>query len=487
MTHAPVVRGNLRVPAEDGTALATDVYLPRGLDRAPVLALRTCYGRGAHLAEGLGWARRGFAFVAQDVRGRYDSDGTWTPYRGERADGRALAGWIAAQPWCDGRIVPIGASYAAFTAYALAVSAPVAAVISQVPAMGLHRVKFDPSGILRLAEHVNWWLAHAESRTSRDDLVRRHPPVLDGLPVSGLGERFWARVPGWWSAVEPWANGSADPPPEAITDAELAALSVPSLHVGGWRDLLLPETLHQWRTAGDAASLLVGPWGHELAPLGRTLVGWLERALGGRPPAWRSRMRLVGEDGWRYDVPWPGDRRTWRADAGGGLTGTPAGACRFRCDPRSPFPSIVEGEDRSALAARTDAVRFVSPVLDRPLTVLGAGEVVLTGQTSAASADWIVRLNERRPDGVVRSVASGAVRANGGRARHRIPLTPAGITIPAGAALELEITGSDFPFLARNLGTGADRYTTADTVLAEQTVHVGGEQTSISLPILEEP
>ncbi|MEU5048121.1 CocE/NonD family hydrolase, partial [Streptomyces griseorubiginosus] len=82
------VRANERVPGWDGTPLALDLHLPPS-DAWPVPAVvtRTPYGRSGHLAEGAGWRRRGFAYVVQDVRGRYDSDGTWKPYRNERGDG----------------------------------------------------------------------------------------------------------------------------------------------------------------------------------------------------------------------------------------------------------------------------------------------------------------------------------------------------------------------------------------------------------------
>ena len=68
--------------ARDGTRLATDVYLPAERGPFPTILQRTPYGK---LAERYGayaqWcAAHGYAAVVQDVRGRHDSDGTWTPY-----------------------------------------------------------------------------------------------------------------------------------------------------------------------------------------------------------------------------------------------------------------------------------------------------------------------------------------------------------------------------------------------------------------------
>jgi predicted acyl esterase len=44
------------------------------------------------------------------------------------------------------------------------------------------------------------------------------------------------------------------------------------------------------------------------------------------------------------------------------------------------------------------------------------------------------------------------------------------------------VTSSDFPYLARSLNTGADRYTTTDTAAATQTIHTGPDRTRIELP-----
>ncbi|MFC8887534.1 CocE/NonD family hydrolase, partial [Streptomyces cinereoruber] len=85
--------------------LATDVRLPDGPGPFPAVLVRTPYDRSRHRAEAHGWARRGFAAVVQDVRGRFASAGEWRPYENEAADGAVTARWIRRQPWSDGRYV----------------------------------------------------------------------------------------------------------------------------------------------------------------------------------------------------------------------------------------------------------------------------------------------------------------------------------------------------------------------------------------------
>jgi putative CocE/NonD family hydrolase len=165
----------LLVRAGGGVALATDVYRPSTDQPGPVVLMRVYTGKASYVADALSWVGRGFACVVQDVRGRFDSDGAWRPYRFERDDAKAVTAWLTDQRWCDGRVVVCGASYAAFTAWSAATASPevVRAVISMVPAMGLQRVKFDRSGTLLLAEHAAWWMTYGETRTSRRSWRRR--------------------------------------------------------------------------------------------------------------------------------------------------------------------------------------------------------------------------------------------------------------------------------------------------------------------------
>ncbi len=425
--------------------LATDVYLPAG-EPIAVVVVRTAYDKNRHRAEAAGWVARGIAFVAQDVRGRYDSPGVWSPYVGERADGAALLDWVSVQSWWTGKVVLTGASYSAFTAWTAAVSRPslVGGVMSLVPAMGFDRVKFDPSGVLRLAEHAAWWIEHAEGTESRAGAAAAtfaaDPGLLSRLPVVSIGSPAWADVI--------LSGGQSE---EAVTDAELAAFSLPTLHIGGWNDLLVAETLHQWELSHG--SLLIGPWGHELDP-----------SIGPRQLAFVTGSPVKGDE-------WPGEVGWRRCEAG-------TGVASFRHDPLDPFPSRERPVDRRALDRRLDAVRV--RLLEGPVTIAGRARLHLSAWTELADADWIVRLVERRQDGSVYAISDGV--ASGAEGPFELTLGPtehfaAGVT-------ELEITGSDFPRLARNLGTGKDRYTTTECAAGTQSVDLG--ETWVELPVREE-
>ncbi|WP_250445187.1 CocE/NonD family hydrolase [Actinotalea sp. C106] len=509
---------NQRIASHDGLRLAMDVHLPpESTWPVPAVVTRTAYGRGVHLAEGRAWRAAGVAFVAQDVRGRYDSDGVWTPYRGERADGAALVDHLLGQPWCDGRIIAYGGSYSGYTAWTMAVERPeaVVGVISLGASLGLHRTKFTPNGILRLSEHIGWWLERADGRTSRaglrETVLGEDPELLSTLPVADIGARTGVQLPHLDDAIALHeTHGYDGDPPEAVTPRELASLTCATLHAGGWYDLLAPEVLQLWARAGAKVcprpprELVLGPWGHDLGMAGSTSTGVLEHGTasqlrwGAELVSWvrqvllrtassRARVFRVGTGTWVTTEEWPPARagRRWYAGDGGVLTPEPTApaAVPFQYDPLDPFPSYLPGHDRRATLARSDAARFRTDPLPADLVIDGVPTVDLSASTTAEGTDWIVRLAHHDLDGRLIELATGAATApRTGVGQHRTELTPLSVRLPAGSRLMLEITSSDVPHLARHLGTGPDRLRSSCTVVGSQTIHAG-PGTAITLPV----
>src|SRR4051794_36729428 len=137
------------VPMHDGISLNTFVFLPaQGGPSFPVLLHRTPYGIAAadardkfdcsrawlpNPAEPMrgsilrGWkaiVAHGYAAVYQDCRGRHGSEGEDRVYADDAADGHDTLDWIAAQPWCNGRIGMSGSSAGATTTFAAASTPP---------------------------------------------------------------------------------------------------------------------------------------------------------------------------------------------------------------------------------------------------------------------------------------------------------------------------------------------------------------------------
>src|SRR5207249_1793519 len=89
---------------------------------------RTAYGRNTQIASGmlnaLRAAESGYAVVIQDSRGRYASEGEWTPFFCEIDDGYDTVEWCAAQSWSDGNVGMYGMSYVGATQWLAAISSP---------------------------------------------------------------------------------------------------------------------------------------------------------------------------------------------------------------------------------------------------------------------------------------------------------------------------------------------------------------------------
>src|SRR5262249_12654577 len=118
---APVfrVRTLLGVPVamRDGVRLSTDVYLPDAPGPFPVILIRTPYNNNVEsvVQDGVYFAQRGYAVAIQDVRGRNDSEGEWSPFLNEARDGYDAQEWCGTQPWSTGKLGTSGGSYGAAT------------------------------------------------------------------------------------------------------------------------------------------------------------------------------------------------------------------------------------------------------------------------------------------------------------------------------------------------------------------------------------
>lgn len=109
------VEKDVMVPMRDGTRLATDIYRPKGVPGPlPVILMRLPYNKNTYrpvATHSSLFAGQGYAVVAQDVRGKFSSEGSFRVYAGDTTDWTDTFDWIAKQPWSTGKIGTIGCSY----------------------------------------------------------------------------------------------------------------------------------------------------------------------------------------------------------------------------------------------------------------------------------------------------------------------------------------------------------------------------------------
>jgi predicted acyl esterase len=117
----------IAVPMRDGVLLRGYLIRPSGPGPYPVVVYRTPYGVSRSVESNLTFRKaleRGYAVVAQDVRGRYESDGEYLAYQQEGRDGYDTIEWAARQPWSNGSVGTVGGSYPGAVQWFAAMESP---------------------------------------------------------------------------------------------------------------------------------------------------------------------------------------------------------------------------------------------------------------------------------------------------------------------------------------------------------------------------
>ena len=115
-----VVDRKLMMPMRDGVRLATDVYRPRDAAGAvPTIFVRTPYnfnywdvrlGAPRDMSAIVDYVEAGYAYVVQNERGHFFSEGNWDILGPPLTDGEDALTWISEQPWSNGKVGLIGCS-----------------------------------------------------------------------------------------------------------------------------------------------------------------------------------------------------------------------------------------------------------------------------------------------------------------------------------------------------------------------------------------
>lgn len=114
-----IVDQKVMMPMRDGIRLSTDIFRPKTNEKVPVIFSRTPYnfnswGNGEMNTRtyrtALEAVKRGYAYVVQNERGRYFSEGDWDILGTPLTDGYDALEWMENQPWCNGKVALYGCS-----------------------------------------------------------------------------------------------------------------------------------------------------------------------------------------------------------------------------------------------------------------------------------------------------------------------------------------------------------------------------------------
>lgn len=161
-----IIEQKVMMPMRDGVRLATDIYRPKTDEKVPIIFVRTPYNfntwqdgefQDRYPQRALEAVKNGYAYVVQNERGRYFSEGEWDILGVPLTDGYDAFSWMAEQEWSNGKIGTLGCSSTA--EWQMAVAAldhpSHAAMVPQGYGAGVGQVG-------ELMEQGNWYRGGAE-------------------------------------------------------------------------------------------------------------------------------------------------------------------------------------------------------------------------------------------------------------------------------------------------------------------------------------
>jgi putative CocE/NonD family hydrolase len=459
-------RSDVGVPMRDGVVLRADILLPSAEGKFPALIYRTPYGKQFALREYKTFEKavaRGYAVVAEDVRGRYASDGEFVAYQNEGRDGYDTIEWAAQQPWCDGNVGTFGLSYPAAVQWLAAVENP-PHLKAMVPAMTFSTPRnFFYSGGVFDGSWLEWiWMNIAPDIRRRKSLPgpktyeeaaetwkREHERLQNFLPLRDLPD-FKNVAPFYYDWL---AHPAADPWWEwAELRNKYGRVHAAVLNLSGWYDEAYgPDgattnfngLLKERRGDKDPRTrTIIGPWTHggqektrageqEFGPSAaidydELILRWMDHYVrsidNGVDREKPVRLFAMGKNVWRDEDAWPltrGNAQTYylRSESNSArfarlnqAVPDRAGSYNeFISDPSHPLTDPYDAygaHDYHSLAGRKDVLVYDSDPLPADTEVTGAIRAEIYVSADVPDLDLWVRLLDIAPDGTAFNLMS---------------------------------------------------------------------------------
>ncbi|MDX3225926.1 CocE/NonD family hydrolase [Streptomyces sp. ME19-01-6] len=434
------------IPTRDGTRLHARIWRPADTaavaDPVPALLEYLPYRKSDWTAprdaQRHPWyAGHGYASVRVDLRGSGDSEGVMLDEytETELADGVDVVEWLAAQPWCTGKVGMFGISWGGFNSLQIAAlrPEPLKAIVTVCSTDDRYDNDVHYTGGAVLGIDMLAWAGTMLAFTAR-------PP-----DPANVGEDRW--LPMWrerLEALEPylhtwlahqerdgyWRHGSVCEDYGAIDAAVLA--------VGGWADPYRDTVPRLVEHLDAPVRGLIGPWSHQYPDRGlppgpaigflQETLRWWDHWLKGvetgvmDEPALRSWINdpvppathyptMPGR--WVADDAWPTPAVTWDERPLGGDGAEPVTV-------RSPLHTGIDAGRFFPFGNATDlppdqreedgrSVCFDSAPLTTRVEILGRPCVRLRLDSATPRAHVIARICDIAPDGSSTLVTRGVL------------------------------------------------------------------------------
>ncbi len=502
------VHFNESVVMRDGIRLSADLLIPDKRGPFPVILIRTPYGNHdkARLEQKIWLAKRGFAVVFQDCRGRHDSEGEWEPFRFEAEDGFDTLKWIANQPFCNGHIGMMGGSYEGYCCWMAAVQSPpsLKAMIPLVPLPDpVVNVPYQNGAFFW---NMIVWGLMVHGRTNQEVSMVDWPKFYLTTPLKEMAEKTGFQDKTW----ENWMTHTMkdDWWKKVCYQPLLPQVRIPVLHISGWydddgiatftnypamRQNPDPETRNQ-------QELLIGAWPHKInknqkigqVDFGPTCLIDLNKPIAqffwkhlvndqDVPITSRCRLFIMGDNQWIGTEDWPiegsqsgklylhshGSANSLHGD--GWLSFDPPQeeeSDTFLFDPANPVPYLTDpntlqlGEafDQTEMEQREDVLVYTTPPLKEDLVICGQLFLQMWIQTDAPGTDFTGKLVDVWPTGEAIQINDGIQRAEFRNQLEspdwlspdqvypiRIDLWATGICFKKGHRIRIEVSSSAVP------------------------------------------
>jgi hypothetical protein len=504
------------VPMRDGAKLATDVYLPTGDGPWPTILVMTPYGRKGAGVFAIEANRRDYAYVAQDFRGRGDSEGVDYPVFvhngwGEHQDGYDTVEWVAKQKWSNGKVGGFGISAPACALNMTAPSRPahltccyVAVAFSSMYPQGAY-----PGGAF-LKSLIEDWFKGNKFDPKNLELIRAHPNYDD-----------------YWKQMDPRRMASQ--------------VNVPTMFLGGWYDIFNAGSIESFVTIngqGDAGArgkcrLVMEAYGHgrnddlvfpnaaqpPAADAWKWFEVWLKNDGKGIEEIPAVQYFVMGDPAdpntpgnkWRTAADWPIPAESIKVyfypDNKLRLAAPQEmfGSLAYKYDPKNPVPTIGGANltiskgpmDQRSVEERTDMLLFTSPALDSYVEITGPVKVKLWASSTAPDTDFTAKLCDIYPDGRSMIVLDGIIRAShrsslekdepmepGKIYEFEIDLWSTSLVVSPGHRVRVAISSSNAPRFEPNPNTGKSSGSDDKTEVATNTIYMNADHPShILLPV----
>lgn len=277
---------NVWIPMPDGVRLAARIWLPEDAEADPVPAVleylpyRKRDGTVVrdHLTHPY-FAGHGYAGVRVDMRGTGDSEGVCCGeyLAQEQDDALAVIDWLAAQPWCSGKVGMMGISWGGFNGLQVAARKPdaLAAVITLCSTDDRYADDIHFMGGAILTDKLTWGAtAFSVGNTPPDPAIvgadRWRAMWQDRIEGNGLWMLDWfehQRRDAFWkhgSICEDWS-----------------AVTIPVYAIGGYADGYTNPIFRMMENLQGPKKALIGPWAHKYPHFANPgpQIGFLQEAL----------------------------------------------------------------------------------------------------------------------------------------------------------------------------------------------------------------